>query len=53
LIAGALTSSQALAFLEGLPAPESMLPAFRLTPELDAAVRRPPRLLRDAVDVKG
>jgi len=37
LIAGALSSAEATAFLAALPSPETLLPPVRLTPELDAA----------------
>lgn len=45
LIAGALTSADAKAFLAALPTPESLLPPVRLTPELDAIPRGPAVLI--------
>ena len=45
LLAGGLTSADAHHFLESLPSPEALLPAIRLTPELDSGITEPRHLL--------
>lgn len=50
LIAGALTTTEAKAFLEALPSPERLLPPVRITPELDGAIGVPKQLLECSDD---